>query len=180
MCEIKSWESIRNYKLLLQRHRLIKVSTLFPVPLMTEGARAKGRVRTEAGVVMPTEGVMVTTRGVVTRRQRTRDLPDMAIRVAKEARVTVNHPTSPPSTLTRINRLDTISNIKTKTETRVEMTKGDQAIVGVIIVALGEVSQALPGNVTGVTGLSITYMGSATGKTIVSQNLYAKRVAALM
>ena len=99
----------------------------------------------------------------------------MAIRVAKEARVTVNHPTSPPSTLTRISRLDTISNIKTKTETR-----GDQTIVGVIIVALEEDSQALPGNVTGVTGLSIIYMGLATGKTIVSQNLYAKRVAALM
>ena len=69
MCETKNWESIRNYKLLLQRHRLIKVSTLFPVPLMTKGARAKGRAKIEAEVGMPTEGVMVTTRGVVTKKQ---------------------------------------------------------------------------------------------------------------
>ena len=118
MCETKKWESIRNYKLLLQWHRLIKVSTLFLVPPMTEGARAKGRVRTEAGVAMLTEGVtiQVTTRGVVTRRLQTRDLLDTAIKVAKGVRVIVNPPTSPPNILTRTNRVDTISNIRTKTE----------------------------------------------------------------
>ena len=65
---------------------------------------------------MPTEGVMVTTRGVVTRRQLTRDLLDTAIKGAKGVRVLVNPLTSPPNILTRTNKVDTISNIRTKTE----------------------------------------------------------------
>ena len=107
-----------------------------------------------------------------------REAKGARVTMAKEVRVTANHPTSPPSNLTRINSLDTVSNTKTRIETRVEMTKGDLAIVEAIIVALGEDSLAPP--VIGVMGFSTIYMGSATGRTIVSQNLYAKRVAALM
>ena len=160
---------------------------------MTEGAKEKVKAKIEVGVVVPTEGVTVITKGVAIMR-RTRAPPGMAIRVAKgvkatatkvarvtiikEARVTTNHPTSLRSTLTRTNSQDMVSNTKIRLETRVEMTKGDMAIVEVVIAALGEDSLALP--VLGVMGSSTIYMGSATGRTIVSQNLYAKRVAALM
>ena len=58
------------------------------------------------------------------------------------------------------------------------MTKGDMAIVEGVIAALGEDSLALP--VIGVMGSSTIYMGSATGRTSVSQTSYVKRVAALM
>ena len=119
-------------------------------------------------------------------RQRIRVLLGLAIRVAKgarvtaakEARITTNHPTSPPSTSTRINSSDTVSNTKTRLETRVEMAKGDMAIVEVVIVAPGEDSLALP--VIGVMGFLTTYMGSATGRTSVSQISYVKRVVTLM
>ena len=58
------------------------------------------------------------------------------------------------------------------------MIKGDQAIVGVIRVALGEVSQAPPRSVFAAMGPLTIFMGSATGKITVSQKLYVKHAAA--
>ena len=65
------------------------MSTILLEPLVTKGAREKERAKTEVGVVMPTEGVTVIIKGVVTMRQRTRVLLGMATRVAKGAKVTV-------------------------------------------------------------------------------------------
>ena len=151
---------------------------------MTKGAKEKVKAKIEVGVVVPTEGVTVITKGVAIMR-RTRAPPGMAIRVAKgvkatatkvarvtiikEARVTTNHPTSLRSTLIRTNSRDMVSNTKTRLETRVGMTVG-MAIVEVAIVALGEDSLAPP--VIGVMGFLTTYMGSAIGRANVSQTSY--------
>ena len=50
------------------------------------------------------------------------------------------------------------------------MIKGDQAIMGVITVALREVSQAPPGSVSAAMGPLTISMGSAIGKITASQN----------
>ena len=185
----KNWETIRNHKPLLQSHKLTKVSTTLLEPLVIEGEKEKAKVKIEVGVVVPTEGVTVITKGVASMR-KTRAPPGIAIRVAKgvkatttklarviiikEARVTTNRLTSLRSTLIRTNSMDTVSNTKTRLETRVGMTAG-MAIVEVAIVVLGEDSLAPP--VTGVMGFLTTYMGLAIFRVNVTQISYVKRVA---
>ena len=106
---------------------------------------------------------MVTIR--VTRRLPTRVLLDkvIIIQVAKGVRVIANL----PNILTKTNRGDTTSS--TKTDSRVEMIKGAQAIVGAITAAHGEASQTPPGIVSAAMGPLTISMGSAIGKITASQ-----------
>ena len=143
---------------------------MFLVFLTIREAKEKGRVRIEVEVATLTEGVttMVTIR--VTRRLPTRDLLDkvIIIQVAKGVRVIANL----PNILTKTNRGDTTSS--TKIDSRVEMIKGAQAIVGAITAALGEAMQTPQGvgtgNVSAVMGPLTISMGSAIGRITALQN----------
>ena len=104
---------------------------------------------------------------------RARDLPDMVIIAAREARVTANHPTNLPSSLTKTNNRGTASSTIIRIETRVGMTMGMETVV-VAIVALGVDSLALPA--TGVMGFSTIYMGPAIGRINALLNLSARFV----
>ena len=93
--------------------------------------------------------------------------------VAKEARVTTNHPTSLRSTLIRTNSRDMVSNTKTRLETKGGMTVGMETVEAAIV-ALGVDSLALPA--IGVMGFSTIYMGPAIGRINAPLNSYVKRV----
>ena len=190
----KNWETIRNYKLLLLLHKLIKVSTSLLEPLVTKGAKEKEKAKIEVGAVVPTEGVTVITKGVAIMR-RTRAPPGMATRVTKgakataakatatkearvitimEVRIIINHPTSLRSTLIRTSSRDMVSNTKTRLETKVGMTVGMETVEAAIV-ALGVDSLALPA--IGVMGFLTIYMGLAIGRINAPLNSYVKRVA---